>query len=112
MSSSRRTGTGVALSLLLVLGLGYVGVHLNSVHDQSWEYRWSPSATPPLVRFDGRSYLRGSVHQGRTPGLVRLGRTAGGASIYGPAGPHPHVPTGIEVVDAGRTTGYSLSGGP
>ncbi len=96
----------------MLAGGGYVVDHLKHVHDVSWQYRWSPSAAPPLVEYQGRDYLRGDVQPALAEGVVLLGRTAGGGIIYGSSGPHRYALTVIDVVAAGRTVGYALSGGP
>lgn len=103
----------VALLVLAVIGgLGYVAVHLRRVHDVGWEYRWTPSAAPPRISFEGRHYLRGSRQRALPPGEVPLGRTPGGGVIYGSAGPHQDAFIGVDVVWSGHITGYALSGGP
>ena len=104
--------TVLAVLLALALGIGYVGVHLRHVHDLGWEYRWTPSAAPPRISFEGRHYLRGGVESGLPAGEVPLGRTPGGGVIYGPSGPHPNAFIGVDVMASGHVTGYALSGGP
>ncbi len=114
-AGNRRVLKGLAVALsasVLVGGLGYVGVHLRHVHDVSWEYRWSPSAAPPRIAFQGRHYLRAGSERSLPPGEVPLGRTIGGGVIYGPPGPHEYALIGVEVLANGKVTGYALSGGP
>lgn len=107
-----RSSVVTLVLLALVSGLLYVAVHLRHVHDASWEYRWTPSAAPPKISFQGRDYHRGSRESALPAGEVPLGRTAGGGVIYGPPGPHPNAFTGVDVVANGHLTGYALSGGP
>ncbi len=114
-AGSRRRAKGWVYGLcplVLVGGLGYVGVHLRHVHDVSWEYRWSPTAAPPRISFEGRHYLRAGTEPSLPAGEVPLGKTVGGGVIYGPPGPHEYALIGVEVLANGKVTAYSLSGGP
>ena len=52
-----RSGAGLLLAALALYG----GAHLLQVHQQSWQWRWTPSATSPLVHFRDRGYLRGEM---------------------------------------------------
>ena len=100
------------VGLVVISALGYVAVHLRHVHDESWEYRWTPSAAPPRITFEGRHYLRGDVERSMPAGEIPLGRTPGGGVINGAAGLHEYSLTVVEVVASGQITVYALSGGP
>ena len=100
-----------AAGLLLAVGALYGGVHVIRVHEQSWQWRWTPSAASPLVTYRDRHYLREDVQAELPPDSHLLGNTAGGGQIFGPA-QSQYVPTSITVRDGGRLIGYELSGGP
>jgi hypothetical protein len=104
----------VALVVLAVLAvtLAWAGQHIVRVRMRSGEWRWSPSATPPKIVYDGRDYLRGATFPRLPEGEVRLVRLATGAWLYGPPLPHANAPTGLDVIVDGRVVGYGLSGGP
>ena len=98
-------------SLVLAAFALSAGVHLIQVHQQSWQWRWTPSAASPLVPYRGRDYLRGEMVTGLPPDSLPLGHTPGGGQIFGPA-ERQFVPTSITVRDGARLISYELSGGP
>ncbi len=100
-----------AAGLLLTAVAVYGGVHLVQVHQQSWQWRWTPSAASPLVTYRDRHYLRAEIQAELPPDSHPLGHTAGGGQIFGPA-ENRFVPTSITVRDGARLISYELSGGP
>jgi hypothetical protein len=95
---------------LLVVCVGLPLVRVYQVHDQGWEWRLTPSAAPPRLVFDGRSYLRGQ-HITRIPsGETAQGDTPGGGRIFADTDPRTDT---VLFVRAGRHTfDYELQGGP
>ncbi len=106
MIFARRVASLVPAALAL-----YAGAHLIQVHQQSWQWRWTPSAASLLVHFRDRDYLRGELVVELPPDSHPLGHTPGGGQIFGPA-KSDVVPTSMTVRDGGRLVGYELSGGP
>ena len=103
----------VAVLAVALLGTGFwAGVHAYHVHDESWQWRWTPTATPPKIRYEGRDYSRGGTHEHLEPGQVVVGRTAGGGVIYDVPGPDRYASTLLQVRDGRRVVGYELMGGP
>ena len=102
-----RPAAGLVLAAVAI----YVGVHLVRVHEESWQWRWTPSAAPPLVPYRERDYLRGSGLAQLPPDSHPLGHTRGGGQTFGPANSR-FVPTGITVRDGGTLISCELSGGP
>lgn len=103
----------LAVGVLVVLVLAVVaGARMVSVHADTWEWRLKPSAAPPKIQFDDRSYLRGSVMAGLAPGSTLSGLTSGGGAIYATAPIPGSALTVIQVLADGQVTGYALSGGP
>ena len=102
-----RRAAGLVLAAVGVYG----GVHLVQVHQESWQWCWTPPAAPPLVAYRDRHYQRGSDQAQLPPDSHPLGHTAGGGLIFGPA-QNEFVPTGITVRDGARLISYELSGGP
>lgn len=100
-----------AVGLVLAAVALYGGVHLVRVHQESRQWRWTPSAASPLVTYRHRDYLRGEVQAGLPPDSHPLGHTPGGGQIFGPAQTQ-FVPTSITVRDGGTLISYELSGGP
>jgi hypothetical protein len=95
---------------VLAVCLGVPLLRLYQVHDAGREWRLSPSAAPPRVLLDGRSYLRGRHVASIPPEESAHGRTPGGATIF--ADNDPRTDTVI-FVRAGRLTfDYALQGGP
>ena len=86
-------------------------MHLIRVHEQSWQWRWTPSAGSPLVTYRDRHDLRGDVQAKLPPDSHPLGDTPGGGQIFGPAESR-YAPTSITVRDGGTLISYELSGGP
>ena len=100
----------VACMGALVLSLAAVGLRLWHVHDETWEWRLNPSATPPKVAYRDRDYSRSAEAAQISQGFVRSGETMGGGTIYAPPG--PRTTTAIDVVDGDRVVEYGLLGGP
>lgn len=97
-----------AVAVLVVASLA-LAMRLQHVHDETWEWRLQPTATPPLVHYDGRDYRR----SGAPPDLTDLrhrGTTPGGGTIYAPTGVRTAVT--IVVVDGRHAVSYGLMGGP
>ncbi len=94
--------------LLLLLAV----TRLGQVHSDTWEWRLTPSAAPPKIQLDGRSYLRGAAGDRVPAGATVAGHTTGGAPIYVGERIAGAAPTVVEVVDGATTWGYGLSGGP
>jgi hypothetical protein len=80
------------------------------VHDKTWEYRLSPSTTPPKVPYDQRDYQRRDEVAKVETGFVRSGKAMGGGLIYAPTG--HGTATVIDVADGRRVVEYDLMGGP
>jgi hypothetical protein len=105
------------LVLWRALGVGLVAtcfalVHLQQVHQRSYEWGWSPPAAAEKIQYQGRSYLRSRAQVLPVPADgVPLGRTEGGGRIYGPP-PGRLTPTVLYVVVEGATFQYGLMGGP
>jgi hypothetical protein len=98
------------LTALLVVCVGLPLVRLYQVHDQGWEWRLTPSAAPPRLLFDGRSYLRGGPVAQMPTGEVGHGDTPGGGMLF--ADSDPRTDTVIFVKTDGQTYDYELQGGP
>ncbi|MDX6366272.1 MAG: hypothetical protein QOK30_1348 [Nocardioidaceae bacterium] len=95
---------------LLVVCVGIPLVRLYQVHDQGWEWRLTPSAAPPRLLFDGRSYLRGPHIIPVPSGDTSHGETPGGGMIF--ADNDPRTDTVIWVRAGRQTYDYELQGGP
>src|SRR5262249_19087545 len=97
------------------VGIGAIGLRTVQVHAETGEWRLSPSATPPIIRVDGRDYERAGQAPEPPRGTIDVdvvGRTPGGALIYIPPGtPVGGVPTVLHVFDDPRTWAYRLGGG-
>ena len=104
-----RTALVAALALLMVAGL--LG-RLAYVHDRTWDWSLTISATPPKIQFADRTYLRSTADITVPVGAVDVGRTLGGGVILSDQWPAPHMPGVIWVRDGVRTATYALSGGP
>ena len=95
---------------LLVVCVAVPLVRLYQVHDEGWEWRLTPSAAPPRLLFDGRSYLRGP-HSIPVPSAdTAHGETPGGGTIF--ADDDPRTDTVIWVRAGSRIYDYELQGGP
>jgi hypothetical protein len=106
----RWLGTTLAVAILGVRL--WAGAHVYHVHDESWQWRWTPSATPPKLRFEGRDYKRGGTYEHLKAGEIVVGRTAGGGIIYDLPGPNRYASTLLQVRDGRRLVSYELMGGP
>lgn len=102
----RMTAFGV-LGVLVLL----VVARLVHVHDQYWEWRLSPSSSPPKIEVAGRDYRRASPVLSRDPGLARVARVADNEAVWAPAG-DPRTPTVVVLQAPGGDIGYVLMGGP
>jgi hypothetical protein len=99
-----------AVVVWLVVCVGVPLMRLYQVHEEGWEWRLTPSAAPPRLLFDGRSYLRGSAISHVPTGEVRHGSTPGGGALL--ADKDPRTDTVVFVVAGQQTVEYSLQGGP
>jgi hypothetical protein len=112
-STARLTRWVVAAIAVALLGTGFwAGGHMYHVHDESWQWRWTPTATPPKIRYEGRDYARGGTHEQLRPGQVVIGRTAGGGVIYDVPVKDRYASSLLQVRDGRRVVGYELMGGP
>jgi hypothetical protein len=100
----------VVCTAALLLSLLAGGLRVWHVHDETWQWRLNPSATPPKVTYRDRDYSRGADAAQISQGFVRSGETMGGATIYAPA--KPRTTTAIDVVEGDRVVVYGLMGGP
>ena len=117
------------LIAVILLACCVVLVHLQQVHQRSYEWGWSPPAAAAKIQYEGRDYSRAAAKvQHVSVGEARIGRTEGGGSIYG----MPSVPLGrtkgdgsiygtpsrsltltvLHVVVGPVTYEYTLMGGP
>ena len=71
---NRRAAFLVALALLLAVGL--LG-RLWYVHDRTWDWSLTISATPPKIQFADRTYLRSTADMAVPVGAVDVGRRLG-----------------------------------
>ena len=106
---NRRVAFVVTLALLLAAGL--LG-RLWYVHDRTWDWSLTISATPPKIQFADRNYLRSTADMAVPVGAVDVGRTLGGGVILSDQWPAPYMPGVIWVRDGVKTSTYALSGGP
>lgn len=81
------------------------------VHDQTWEWRLTYSATPPLLTYADRHYRRSDEHSPPPGGVTLLGHAAGGAALYSKL-LRPYAPTVIWAKTGLGYTVYELMGGP
>jgi hypothetical protein len=109
-STYRRLSAGLLLVVAVALVLG---VRLFQVHDQTWEWRLQPSATPPKVRFENRDYRRESGQPLAAPaaGAAEVGTTSAGTPLYAVSN-GTHAPTGVYARAQRGFVSYSLMGGP
>jgi hypothetical protein len=98
-----------SLALLMVAGL--LG-RLWYVHDRTWDWSLTISATPTKIQFADRTYLRGSADLPVPATAADVGRTLGGGVILSDVWPARYVPTVIWVREGVRSTSYGLLGGP
>ena len=97
---------------MLVLACAAIAAfRLVQVHSQGWEWRLSPSAAPPRISFDHRSYLRSTRPRAIPAGEVRRGSTPGGGTIFADKDTQV-TDTIVWVVTAQQTFAYALQGGP
>ncbi len=116
---SRRPAVGRRFALAVVI-LGavlivVVGIRLVQVHDQTWDWRLTSSATPTKLEFGGRDYLRDGSPPNQPLGAVQeVGRTNGGGLVLLPSlAVEWHLtPMWLIVEAAGQQVSYSLIGGP
>lgn len=100
--------------VLVIVAVGFVAMHLWSVHNRSYEYRWTPSPAAPRIQFGGRDYNRAQPPR-RTilpAGMTPLGMTEGGGRIYGSSRARGGTNVVLYVVTDDGTFSYGLSGGP
>ena len=110
MSSRLRVVLWGCLALSLLAGCVAL-VHLEQVHQRSYEWRWSPPAAAAKIQYSGRDYRRSRAPVTSLPvDEVPLGRTEGGGRIYGVPTELTEVVLHVTVED--RTFQYSLLGGP
>lgn len=100
-----------AVTVVLLVCAAVVMFRLVQVHSQGWEWRLSPSAAPPRISIDGRSYLRSRPSTPVPAGEVQRGTTPGGGHIYADKNTHL-TNTVVWVVEGSQTVTYELQGGP
>lgn len=83
---------------------------LAQVHEQTWDVRLWPSATPTKLVEDGRDYRRAGTVARVDRQFVLLDRTPAGADVLGPRS--AYVPTVLTLRTPKGLTSYSLMGGP
>jgi hypothetical protein len=96
------------LVLTLVTGV-LLGIRLDRVHAEGWEWRLRSSAAPPKITYQDRDYSRGTKQE-PVEGVSVQGRTPGGGEILDD--PDPATETLIWVRDGDDTWVYGLMGGP
>lgn len=106
--STRRWAAGLG-ALAVLLGGVVVSVLVVQVHQNFGEWGLRPSARPPKLVVDGRTYRRTTTSRTVAPGEVPLDHVAGG-ELYGPGS--GDFPTVLELKAPGGVTRYSLVGGP
>jgi hypothetical protein len=107
MAFSRRR----VLGLFVLVCAAIVMFRLVRVHSQGWEWRLSPSAAPPRISFDGRSYLRSAPSSPIPAGDIRRGSTPGGGVIFADRDTQL-TDTVVWVVTDQQIFVYELQGGP
>lgn len=105
----RRTNLGLAG--VGVLGLVALGVRLDRVHQDTWQWRLSPSQNPPKIRVFQRDYRRSDASSRVLPRAKALGHAPGGGQLWGMT-PAPYVPTAVWIRTRDGDTTYVLMGGP
>lgn len=103
-------------AVVLLLAIGAIGLRTVQVHQETGEWRPSPSAAPSVIHVDGREYRRGGLAPEPPRGTIdveAVGRTAGGALIFIPPGTSGGgVPTVLHVYDDPKIWAYELVSGP
>ncbi|NHC15736.1 hypothetical protein [Motilibacter deserti] len=94
---------------LLVLVAGVL-LRLEQVHQETWEWRLTHSATPPKLHVFDRDYRRMGPEP-VPPGAALLATAPGGAEVFSKRLP-AYVPTVLWAAADGRTVAYQLMGGP
>lgn len=96
---------------VLAIAVVALGMRMRHVHELGWEWRLTPTATPPLVQYEGRQYKRSNLPPDASlEGLIARDDTPGGGTVY--AIPGTRTPVTIVVVDGDRRVEYALMGGP
>jgi hypothetical protein len=114
---SRLVRVTLALTAVVVVLLV---VKVVRVHQETGEFRLTPSAAPSEIHAYGRTYHRGRSGPATSvpSGVQELGATAGGGELFGPrhiatqGAPRTVVPTVLWVRVGGTLWTYALSGGP
>jgi len=108
-----RPALAAVILVILLRGVGAVlaVIRVYGVHEQGWEWRWTPSEAPGKIHFGGRDYSRGDPGGSIGPDDVRAGLTPGGGVIYRPRDSRG-TPVVIEVATEEEVFSYGLMGGP
>jgi hypothetical protein len=105
-----RSVRGVLAVVVIVAGV--VVVRLVQVHQETWEWRLTPSATPPKLHVLSRDYRREDRYQAPPAAATWLGGgTPGGALVLGET-VRSLPPTVIWVKSHQAFEVYTLMGGP
>jgi hypothetical protein len=97
-----------------------VALQLVRVHQETGEFRLTPSAAPPDLHAYGRTYHRSTSGPATSvpSGVHEIGATPGGGELLGPrhmathGAPQAVVPTVLWVRVGATLWTYALSGGP
>ncbi|RZS79052.1 hypothetical protein EV189_3922 [Motilibacter rhizosphaerae] len=93
-------------------GVVALGVRLEHVHSETWEWGLSPAATPAKPHYLGRDYLRSGPTAAPSGGAHRLRDDSGGGEVWART-LSTYAPAGLTVrSSSGGWVGYSLMGGP
>ena len=99
-----------ALAVVVVVA-GVVLFRLVQVHEETWEWRLTPSATPPKLHVLSRDYQREDRNQAPPSSARWLGMTPGGSPMLGET-VRSYAPTVIWVKSHQAFEVYTLMGGP
>ena len=94
------------LAGLLIAGI-FVGVgYAKKSRDEYGQYPWARTAVPPKMYYDHAKYAGAGT--GSKDGLVVVGKTPGGGTIYASSKATAPAPTSIVVADGSTVKKYTL----
>jgi hypothetical protein len=109
-ASMRMRSVRTVLAVVVIVA-GIVVVRLFQIHQETWEWRLTPSATPPKLHVLSRDYRREHRYQAPPSAASWLGMTPGGSPMLGET-VRSFAPTVIWVKSHQAFEVYTLMGGP